>query len=70
MKKFDFVKTVQLIIFTVFALVCIGLVLFNKELFHAIALNPTMRLICGLLWFCFGLAFVFIFIDFNFISSY
>lgn len=70
MKKFDLVKTIQLIIFTAFALICIGLVLFNSELFHAIANNPTMKLICGLLWFCFGLVFVFIFIDFNLISSY
>ena len=70
MKKFDLVKTIQLIIFTVFALLCIGLVLFDKDLFHAIANNPTMKLICGLLWFCFGLVFVFIFIDFNLISSY
>ena len=70
MKKFDLIKTIQLIIFTIFALTCIALVLFNKELYHAIANNPTMKLICGLLWFCFGLVFVFIFIDFNLISSY
>ena len=70
MKKFDLVKTIQLTIFTIFALVCIGLVLFNEDLFHAIANNPTMKLICGLLWFCFGLVFVFIFIDFSLISSY
>jgi len=70
MKKFDLVKTIQLIIFTIFAAICIVLVLFNKELYHSIANNPTMKLICGLLWFCFGLVFVFIFIDFNLISSY
>ena len=70
MKKFDLIKTIQLIIFTVFAIICIALVLLNKELYHAIANNPTMKLICGLLWFCFGLVFVFIFIDFNLISSY
>ena len=70
MKKFDLIKTIQLIIFTVFAIICIALVLFNKDLYHAIANNPTMKLICGLLWFCFGLVFVSIFIDFNLISSY
>ena len=70
MKKFDIIKTIQLLVFTVFALICIGLVLFNKDLYHAIANNPTMKLICGLLWLCFGLIFVFIFIDFNLISSY
>ena len=70
MKKFDLVKTIQLIIFTVFAFVCIALVLFNKDLYHAIANNPTMKLLCGLLWFCFGLVFVFIFIDFSLISTY
>lgn len=70
MKKFDLLKTIQLIIFTAFAAICIALVLLNKDLYHAIASNPTMKLICGLLWFCFGLTFIFIFIDFNFISSY
>lgn len=70
MKKFDLLKTIQLIIFSIFAVVCIALVLFNKELYHEIANNPTMKLICGLLWLCFGLIFIFIFIDFNFISSY
>lgn len=70
MKKFDLIKTIQLIIFTVFAIICIALVLFNKDLYHAIANNPTMKLICGLLWFCFGLVFISIFIDFNLISSY
>lgn len=70
MKKFDLIKTIQLIIFTIFALICIALVLLNKELYHAIANDSTMKLICGLLWLCFGLVFVFIFVDFNLISSY
>ena len=70
MKKFDLVKTIQLLIFTVFAIVCIALVLFNKDLYHSIATVPNLKLVCGLLWFCFGLVFVFIFIDFNLISSY
>ena len=70
MKKFDLVKTIQLLIFTVFAIVCISLVLFNKDLYHSIATVPNLKLVCGLLWFCFGLVFVFIFIDFNLISSY
>lgn len=70
MKKFDLVKTIQLLIFTVFAIVCIVLVLFNKDLYHSIATVPNLKLVCGLLWFCFGLVFVFIFIDFNLISSY
>lgn len=70
MKKFDFVKTIQLLIFTVFAIACLAFVLFNKELYHSIANIPNMKLICGLLWFCLCLVFVFIFIDFNFISSY
>lgn len=70
MKKFDLVKTIQLLIFTVFAIVCIALVLFNKELYHSIATIPNLKLVCGLLWFCFGLVFVFIFIDFNLIASY
>lgn len=70
MKKFHILKTIQLILFTGFALICIALALFNKELYHAIANDPTMKLLCGLLWFCFGLVFIFIYMDFNFLATF
>lgn len=70
MKKFNLLKTFQLILFTVFAVICIALALFNKDLYHAIAADPAMKLICGLLWLCFGLIFIFIYMDFNFLATF
>ena len=70
MKKFDRLKTIQLIIFALLAGVCVYLVFTNSDLYHAISNNPDTRLICGLLWAILGLSFIFIFIDFVLISSY
>jgi len=70
MKKFDLIKTLQLILLAIFAGICVAKVFLDKELFHVIANNPDMKFICMLLWILFGISFIFIFIDFNFISSY
>ena len=70
MKKFNIIKTVQLIVMLLFLLVCICLVLTNKELFHNIATVPGMKLLGVLLWLCFGVNFAFIFLDYSFVSDY
>lgn len=70
MKKFNLLKTIQLIFFAVFAVICIALSILDKDLFHAIATDPAIKLICGLLWFCFGLVFIFIYMDFHFIATF
>ena len=70
MKKFNIIKTVQLIVMLIFLAVCVVLVLTKKELFHNIATVPGMRLTACLLWLCFGLNFAFIFLDYSFVSDY
>lgn len=70
MKKFNIIKTVQLIVMLLFLVVCVVLVLTREDLFHNIATVPGMRLTACLLWVCFGLNFAFIFLDFSFVSDY
>ena len=59
MKKLDIAKTIQLIVFIIVALICAGLILLNPELYHMIAADSRVRLICGLLWL--GVFFSFFF---------
>lgn len=70
MKKFHVFKTIQLILFI--ALTCIGLfiILTDARLYQLVANDIQIRTLCILLWFAFGLSFLFIFIDFNLFSSF
>lgn len=70
MKKLDVFKTIQLIIYILLTGVCVYKIMMDKEVYHAVATNPSIRLICGLLWVVLGLSFLFLFVDFNFFSSF
>lgn len=70
MKKLDIAKTIQLIVFIIVALICAGLILLNPELYHMIAADSRVRLICGLLWLVLFVSFLFIFLDFSLLSSW
>lgn len=70
MKKQDLLKTVQLIVFIVLAAVSIYLVVFNSEIYHRIAQDPHIRMVCILLWLSLGLTFLFILLDFNFSANF
>ena len=70
MKKLDIAKTIQLIVFIIVALVCAVLILLNPELYHMIAADSRVRLICGLLWLVLFISFLFIFLDFSLLSSW
>ena len=70
MKKFNVIKTIQLIVMVLFLLVCLYLVLSDPSLFHQIANNPALKLTCALLWICYGIGIVFIFLDFSFVADY
>ena len=65
MKRFDLIKTIQLII--LIALVCgaLEVILHSPELFHQIAADPQLRALCIILWLVCGLSFVFLLYDFN-----
>lgn len=70
MKKLDIAKTIQLIIFIIVTLVCGGMILLNPELYHLVAADTRIRLICGLLWLVLFLSFLFIGLDFWLYSSW
>lgn len=65
MKRFDLIKTIQLII--LIALVCgaLEVILHSPELFHQIAADPQLRALSIILWLVCGLSFLFLLYDFN-----
>ena len=70
MKKLDIFKTIQLIIYIILTGLCIYKVVIDPDLYRSIAVNPSVRLICGLLWGVLGLSFLFLFLDFSFFSGF
>ncbi len=71
MKKYEFLyKTVQLILYIVLAGCCLCIILFDSRLYHLVASDPSIRLLCIFLWLTLGLSFLFIYRDFMFFSSY
>ena len=70
MKKFDILKTVQLVLFI--GLACIGLfkILADARLYHLVATDPQIRTLCILLWSVLVLSFLFIFLDFSHFSTF
>lgn len=65
MKRLNFFKTMQLMIMLAFLAVCVWLIFFRRELYHEIAQNPNLKMLSGMLWACFGLNLIFLFIDFT-----
>ena len=70
MKKHDFVKTLQLVIFLALTAFCAFAIFTSPALYHAIATDSRIRGLFVLLWVILGLSFLFIFVDFCFLSSY
>ena len=70
MKKFDFQKSVQMIIFILITVACALIIFFNKGLFHTIGTDSGVKLMCGMLWLTLGLSFLFIYMDFSFFSKF
>lgn len=65
MKKFDILKTIQLVLFIVLAAAGVLLILTDRELYQMIANNTHIRALCILLWATLVLSFLCIFMDFN-----
>lgn len=70
MKKFDLLKTIQLIVLIVLTVVCALIVFLNRDLFHIIASDQDVKLMCTMLWIAMGLSFLFIFFDFTLFSGF
>ena len=65
MKRFDRIKTVQLVLLIVFALVALLTVLGDGVLYAQIAADAHTRLLAILLWALLGLSFLFLLYDFS-----
>ena len=50
MKKLNFFKTMQLIVMLAFLAVCVWLIFFQRELYHEIARDSNLKMVCGMLW--------------------
>lgn len=70
MRKFGIVKILQLVLVLAFLVVCVYRLFFERGLFHEIAQDADLRMACGMLWGCFALQFIFIFLDFSTFSDY
>ena len=70
MRKQDMLKTIQLIVYILLAALCFYLVVMDSEIYHRIAQDPAMRMVCTLLWVCLGISFLFTLLDFNFFVSF
>lgn len=65
MKKFDKIKTLQLVLLILLTVVSLTAVLRDQELFALIAVNPSAKLISLILWLALGISFLFLLYDFN-----
>ena len=70
MKRYNIIKTIQLVLFIVLAVACLAVVLISPDVFHLVANDANYRLICILLWVTLAISFIFIFLDFSTLSSY
>ena len=65
MKKFEIIKTVQLILYILIAGTALLTIFRDEELYQTIAADPHVRLLSIVLWLALGLAFLFMFFDFG-----
>ncbi|MCF0142586.1 MAG: diguanylate cyclase [Parasporobacterium sp.] len=64
MKKLDLLKTIQLIVFVIFAGISLKLILFTPSVTNELSGgNEGLRTLCTLFWIIFALIFLFIFLD-------
>ena len=70
MKKFNIIKTIQLIAFLLFVAVGGYLVFIRNNLFHDIAHIPQLKLCMGLLWANVALSLFFLILDYSFVADY
>ena len=65
MKRFDKIKTIQLIVLVILAAAAILMILRDAELYHLMAANSHVKLLGLLLWILLAGSFLFLFYDFN-----
>ncbi|MBQ3487240.1 MAG: diguanylate cyclase [Clostridia bacterium] len=70
MKRFNIIKTIQLIVMLAVLVGCAAAILTDRELFHDVAHHSGLRLLALCLWIVFGVSFFFLFLDFSNLHHY
>lgn len=65
MKRFDRIKTLQLVLLISFTAISLIVIFRDAELYRLIASDPAARTICVILWMTLGVSFLFLLYDFN-----
>ena len=65
MKKFEVIKTLQLMLYFILTVAALITIFRDDALYQTIASNPHVRFLCGILWLLMGLSFLFMFLDFS-----
>ena len=69
MKKFNKLKIVQMAAFIIAAIVALAIIFQDSQLYQTIGVDPHVRALCVIMWIAFGLAFLFLFLDFRLDST-
>jgi len=70
MKKFETQKTIQLIVFVALSIGSAAIIVLNKGLYHTIATDRGVKIMCAMLWLALGVSFLFIYLDLNIFSRF
>ena len=65
MRKFEIIKTIQLILFVALTVIALYTAFRDHALYQAIAGDPHVRLLSLILWIVLGLSLLFMFFDFG-----
>ena len=69
-KKFELVKTIQLILFVLISGVGLIVIFKDAQLYQMVGSNRSVRVLCVLLWLAMACSFIFIFWDFSTHNSF
>ena len=69
MKKFGWIKTIQLVLFILLTAAALAVIFRDNTLYQEIASDPHVRTLCLILWFALGLSFLFMLMDFGMYSG-
>ena len=69
-KKFELIKTIQLVLFFAITVTGIAVIFTDRELYQMVGSNTSVRVLCVLLWITMVLSFLFILWDFSTHASF
>lgn len=69
-KKFELIKTIQLLVFITIAALGLAVIFSDNQLYQMVGRNPSVRILCILLWLALAMSFIGIFWDFSNHSSF